>query len=335
MNILITSSGKRDYLIEYFKEAVGKAGLVYASNYRYVSSFNYADEYIISPDINSDLYIDFIIDFCKKKNISAVIPLYDLDVLKCSQNSHRFSANRIHLLASSQKTVEICHDKWSTYQFLLNNKFNTPKTYIEHGLLVEDIRNGFVKFPLMVKPRYGNGSIGTYKCNNFYELDLYTKLIKLDIERSLLKHDFLNISHHNIIFQEFLIGEEYGLDIINDLEGNYQNTIIKLKLQMSQGETFFAEIVANNRLKLLGKSISELLQHKLLMDTDIMLMDDKYYILDLNPRFGGGYPFSHNAGINLPKAIVEWLNDTKTDKRNLHEKIGNKSIKKITILNVD
>ena len=27
----------------------------------------------------------------------------------------------------------------------------------------------------------------------------------------------------------------------------------------------------------------------------------------MNARFGGGYPFSHISGVNLPSAIVKWL----------------------------
>ena len=40
---------------------------------------------------------------------------------------------------------------------------------------------------------------------------------------------------------------------------------------------------------------------------DVFVTEDAVYVLELNARFGGGYPFSHLAGVNLPKAIIKWL----------------------------
>ena len=39
-----------------------------------------------------------------------------------------------------------------------------------------------------------------------------------------------------------------------------------------------------------------------------------YCVLEMNPRFGGGFPFSYEAGVNLPKAIIEWLKGNTIDK---------------------
>ena len=35
--------------------------------------------------------------------------------------------------------------------------------------------------------------------------------------------------------------------------------------------------------------------------------------LEMNPRFGGGYPFSHTLGANFPLAIIEWCSGVEFD----------------------
>ena len=58
------------------------------------------------------------------------------------------------------------------------------------------------------------------------------------------------------------------------------------------------------------------------MDCDILERDGQYYVLELNPRFGGGYPFSYEAGVNLPKAIIEWLKGNEINSSILQPQYG-------------
>jgi carbamoyl-phosphate synthase large subunit len=73
---------------------------------------------------------------------------------------------------------------------------------------------------------------------------------------------------------------------------------------MRAGETDIAEVVENETIFNDVKLLSSLTKHIANMDCDVFLVDGKPYILEMNARFGGGYPFSHVAGCNLPKAII-------------------------------
>ena len=75
---------------------------------------------------------------------------------------------------------------------------------------------------------------------------------------------------------------------------------------MRAGETDIAKLVENKLIYDELCQLSSYTHHIANMDCDIFLVDDKPYILEMNARFGGGYPFSHMGGCNLPKAIVEW-----------------------------
>ena len=76
---------------------------------------------------------------------------------------------------------------------------------------------------------------------------------------------------------------------------------------MRSGETDAAIIVENEKITEIGKTISKKLRHPANLDADIFLVDGTPYLLEMNARFGGGYPFSHVAGVNMPLAIILWL----------------------------
>ena len=111
-----------------------------------------------------------------------------------------------------------------------------------------------------------------------------------------------------VIIQEKLTGEEFGLDVINDLEGNFCSDVIRMKYAMRAGETDCAMVVQIRKIDLFAEKLSQALRHIANLDVDVFVNGDKVYMLEMNARFGGGYPFSHLAGVDLPKAIIKWIN---------------------------
>lgn len=305
MNILFTSVGRRTYLVNYFKEALNGEGKIFVANSDVNSpAFLAADECVVSPLIYDDNYISFLLEYCDKNKINAIISLFDIDLPILSKNKKLFEDNGINVIVSDKNVLNICNDKYSTYKFLKENGFNTPKTYLD----VEEAKK-YLKYPVILKPRWGMGSIGIYKADNNEELEVFYKKLSREIFNTYLKYESSVDIEQSILIQEMIIGQEYGLDIINDLHGNYQNTIVKKKIAMRSGETDCAQTVDNVGLKNIGMNISRKIKHIANLDCDAFIDENgDVCILEMNARFGGGYPFSHLAGVNLPKAIVKWLN---------------------------
>ena len=91
-------------------------------------------------------------------------------------------------------------------------------------------------------------------------------------------------------------------------EGNHVAVSVKQKLAMRAGETDKAVTVDLPEVRELGATIGRNLHHIGNLDVDIMQRaNGDYCVLELNPRFGGGFPFSYEAGVNLPLAIIKWL----------------------------
>jgi len=126
-----------------------------------------------------------------------------------------------------------------------------------------------------------------------------------------------------------IVGEEFGLDIVNNLKTDYMDTFIKRKIAMRSGETDISELIANHtELKIIGEKIAQKLKHVGNLDVDVLYDGNEYKVIEMNARFGGGYPFTHIAGVHLPKAIIDWMQGKETNylKLNSSRHINYKSI---------
>ena len=86
MNVLLTSVGRRAYMVKYFKEALGEQGQVHVCNSDDLTvAFHYADKAVIAPLIYSDDYIPFLLRYCKENDIKILVSLFDIDC-SCTQS---------------------------------------------------------------------------------------------------------------------------------------------------------------------------------------------------------------------------------------------------------
>jgi len=331
MNILLTSAGRRTYMVEYFKQALNGSGKVFASNSVFTYTLKQADEYVITPNIYDENYISFLISYCKEKGIDVIIPLFDIDLPVLSKNRELFSKNGIRLIVSDYKVTSICNDKWMTYEFLSRIGIAQTPSFIKLDNVKKAIYDGIVSYPLFIKPRWGMGSIGIYKVDNEEELNVLYKKLQREIFNTYLKYESSNSVDSCIIIQQAISGQEYGLEVLNDLEGNYVSTYAKKKIAMRSGETDIAETIDSSQFVEIGKKISENLKHIALLDVDCFVTENgNIYILEMNCRFGGQYPFTHNAGVNIPLQIVKWLRGVSTDISLITQKVGVRCCKDIS-----
>lgn len=330
MNILLTSTGRRTYLVEYFKKALQGKGKVYASNSIFTYTLTQADGYIITPNIYNENYITFLINYCKTNQIEAIISLFDIDLPVLAKNKALFEKNGIKLVVSDYNVTQICNDKWSTYEFLVRIGVRQTPSFISLAETKAAITDGIVSYPLFVKPRWGMGSIGIYKVDNEEELDVLYKKLNREIFNTYLKYESSVDVNSCIIIQQAIKGQEFGIEILNDLNGKHVATFAKKKVAMRSGETDIAETVDPKIFEDVASRISEHLRHIANLDVDCFVTDEgDIYVLEMNCRFGGQYPFTHNAGVNIPLQIIKWLDGEQTDMCILTQKNGVRSCKEL------
>lgn len=342
MNILITCAGRRNYLVEYFKEALHPiGGKVHVFNTDPDSAaFWQADVRVLSPYATDPAYSAFLENYCTSHDIRAVLSCMDVDLAILANVKERFARLGITVIVATSWVVDMAQDKWLTQQFLIENHFPIKSCFLDLESTLDAIKRGEENYPLFVKPRYGMGSIALFKAENERDLIFYFEKARQLITGSYSRYGMARPSlpagreaSDDVLIQTSCPGEEFGLDIINDLDGNHHVTVVKQKLGMRSGETDKAVTLKHEPLEQLGAKIASLTRHPANLDVDVFWDGEKAYVLEFNPRFGGGYPFSHAAGIHLPKAIVAWLrNEPVNTKELLTPKYGVEGMKGITIV---
>lgn len=308
MNILFTCVGRRNYLLQYFRESLEEGDVIFATDMSDTApGMAEADHPIIVPSVYDEAYPDVIANIVRENHIDAIISLNDLEAPILSKARKQIEENGCRLIVSDDRVIDITFDKKKTADFLTSIGLNTPLTYTSVTDFEEGISRGDIDFPIVVKPRWGSASIGIEMPESREEFELVQALSELKLGRTILATASAADRDRAILYQEKITGTEYGLDVLNDFEGNYIGTFARKKLNMRSGETDKAETVIIPEIEEIGRTISKHLRHFGNLDCDVLERDGRYYVLEMNARFGGGYPFSHEGGAHGSACYVSWL----------------------------
>ncbi len=291
MNILILAAGTRNKIVQYFKKAFDGVGTVVATDASTLGPAIYdADKYYIVPTIDVPGYIDVILDICQKEKINGVLSLIDPELNLLAENAEKFKTVGTTVIGSSFELCEMALDKIQMYEWLKSHGYNCARSWIDKEEFYRAMEAGEVSYPVFVKPYRGSASINISKVCDKETLDL------------LLAHE------DDLMIQEYLDGQEIGADVYVDLiSGEVVSIFTKKKIRMRAGETDKAVSFKDPELfALIEKFILEA-GYRGQIDIDIFKIEGKYYISEVNPRFGGGYPHAYESGCDHMKLILENL----------------------------
>jgi carbamoyl-phosphate synthase large subunit len=272
-----------------------------------------ADEKILIPPMYDPEYCDVLFDICQKQQARLIVPVNDLEIPALARHAARFRSIGTIPLVPSPEIVAICRDKWKTFHWAKENGIDVPPTFLTLADAQRAVADGRLSFPLIIKPRWGTSSICTDKVEDERELQLAYEWNKIQLGKTILIRMTESDLDYAFVFQQFVTGDEFGMDVVSDLNGRHVTTLARKKLTTRAGNTDRAISVRAPALERLGQSLGEKLSHPASIDCDVIVNAGGCHLLDVNPRLGGGYPFSHAAGANLPAALVAWATGTEPD----------------------
>jgi carbamoyl-phosphate synthase large subunit len=284
-NVLVPGAGGPAGIntIKSLRLSLFKGNIVSTDSNSLSAGFFLSDFYYVIPPYDDKFFIEKLLKIIKEQNIKVLMPSSGFDIYGYSLNYDLIVEYGAIPIVSRRKVLEICRDKLLSYKFL-SNKFPFAFTCEYH----EKIDT----FPLIAKPRFGKGSNNIIKIEN-----------KLDLKYVLGKFK-------NMIFQEYLPGTEYTVDVLSDLTEKPIMAIPRIRIDTKAGISVKGKIKRDLMIENLCKKTAETLGIK--GPCCIQLKESEngeLKIIEINPRFGGGTIFTTLAGANFPAMLLEMISN--------------------------
>lgn len=291
MNILILSCGTRNKIIRFFKQALAGDGKVVATDMSpYAPALYEADAHYIVPRITAPDYIDQVLTICKTEKINGVLSLIDPELSLLAKNADRFASVGTTVIGSDVDCCERAMDKMQMFKWLTSHGYACAKSFDDLQTFFSAQEAKEVTYPVFVKPICGSASIAISEAKDSSSVE------------------FLFRSQDGMMVQEYLHGNEIGADVYIDMiSGEVVSIFTKKKLVMRAGETDKAVSFKDEKLFALIERFVKESGFRGQIDIDLFEVDGKYYISEVNPRFGGGYPHAYGCGVDNMKLILNNL----------------------------
>lgn len=249
----------------------------------YLVIANRFDGFNKAPKASDKNYITEIVNLCKSFNIDLIIPLTDPEVDVLSNNRNTFEKEGILLAIQNVDAVSICRNKKVFYDKLKHlNVLKLIPTFDTKEILSQKI-----EFPIIAKPAKGRSSEGLYKVN----------------DNELLNYITNNLD--NYVFQQYIPGEIFTVDVIRDISGNIYSLARKEVIRTSNGAGLSVEIKFNSELFTLVNYLCTHLNIVGCINLEFIFDGSDYYLMDINPRFSAGIGFSKIAGYDFVRACFD------------------------------
>ncbi|PNH80574.1 ATP-grasp domain-containing protein [Vibrio diazotrophicus] len=284
-SVLISSAGRRVELVQAFKDALkilNNGSKVYCTDMQpqLSSACQIADGYFKVPRVTENNYVELLLDICKVNNIGLVVPTIDTELIVLSKNRQLFENEGVYVVISDEELVNKCRDKRKTA-----NLFDELK--IEQPLILD--RNNLT-FPCFCKPYDGSCSIGAIAIQSKYDLT--------EDQINNPKNMFMELVPKSYC--------EYTIDAYYSKDGNLKCLVPRKRLEVRGGEVSkgitkrnFVYEYLYNKVKSL-KGARGCITFQLFVNEELELIKG----LEINPRFGGGYPLTHDSGANFPQWLI-------------------------------
>jgi carbamoyl-phosphate synthase large subunit len=247
------------------------------------------------------------LDICAREDIRLIVPTTDIELVFLAPLKEEFAARGITILVSDPGAINICDDKYLSYLFLREAGLPVPATFLPDMFApaapvapaapAASAATGVGRereFPLFIKPRQGRGSMDCFLIRNRQELEFFTGYITAPV------------------IQECLNGPEYTIDLLADFTGEVVSVVPRERIATAAGVSQKGRTVKDPALIDLAIQVSKAL--RIIGPANIQCFagvsgtgTPAIKIVEINPRFAGGYPLTHASGVSFPGLLIKMM----------------------------
>ena len=285
-NLLITSAGKRVVLTQIFQKSTKELGLdtnIYTVDLRpeLAPACIISDGYFTVPKCTDENYVDRLIELCIKMDVGIVVPTIDTELIVLASNKERFQERGISLVLSDLDFIKLCRDKRLTKDYLTRFGLATPKA----------IDKFHPVYPMFVKPYDGSRSYNTHVIQN-----------KEDLTMNILEDP-------KLMFMEYISTQEYKeftVDMYYGKDSMVKGIVPRERIEIRSGEINKGITRKNYIVGFLKEKMEYLEGVHGCICLQLFYRENDHDIkcIEINPRFGGGYPLSYYAKANFAEYVI-------------------------------
>ena len=285
-NILLLSVGRRVELAQAFLAEIksrDKAAKLLATemNPEYSAACQVVNLAIKAPRVTDPTYIDFLLKTCAEERVGLVVPTIDTELLLLAQHRKQFESGGVHIVISDETLIQACRDKRLTADLFRQVGLDTPKIY----------ERSAITFPCFAKPYDGSCSIGA-----------------MAIRSPGMLSDAI-VKDATMMFMELIEGDfdEYTVDAYFDRHGVLCCFVPRHRIETRAGEVSKCVTRRNHVYEYLKEKLPALQGARGCITLQLFskAATGQFAALEINPRFGGGFPLTYSAGANYPGWLID------------------------------
>lgn len=247
------------------------------------AGFHLSDAHYLVPSASDASFIPKLLKICQQEKVNVLFPIIDEELLVLAQAREQFRSVGITVMTNDDSVVRIARDKYLTYQFCQEHGILAPIT-----LLPSELGNGRLpKFPLIVKPRDGRGTVGVFQARNQKELDFFVGYVP------------------NAIVQQCIEGPEYTIDVLTSFDGEILSLVPKERLQTKGGMQVKGRTIKDPKLLSYAETITKKFGLAPRANIQCIRTGEQIFLIEINPKFPASLPFTVAAGVNAPLLLIK------------------------------
>ena len=286
VTVLISSAGRRGALVAAFRDVATLVGVdvrvVVIDRSPLSAAGHLADAFHLVPSVTDDGFADALDSVIEREGVDVIVPTIDPELPFYATHKAALAAAGVTVVVSGPGTVAVSADKRSSSRWLREHGFAAPQQFADDRL--DDIDAD--RWPLFFKPVAGSSSIGAQRVDDV-----------ASVHRAVA-------TFGPGVVEELVVGDEFTMDCW--VEGGVCRSVVPRRRIATRGGEIAKGMTVGHRVleTETARLVDALPDAQGPITVQAMGAGSDWSFIEINPRFGGGYPLSHHAGARFTALII-------------------------------